>query len=308
VEPINYKRAIVRRWPLIVVIAIVCAVVGVLIPIHAPVPAPKSQWQATALAGVPPPKVLTAASAAATLVTVKYYAEQEGVYTATAKAMHLPKSTAFSLRKDIQFKTKASLPSGSTYIYAKQPTKKGAAKLANAFVKALGSYVNSQLSSQYKTQLSQAQSAVNTLSNQLAAVETQIATLTKPAKSKTPTPTTTTTTSTTVPKATTTTVAPTTTTTVARTTTTTVAPTTTTTTPVKAGPDGTTTTIGEPSTVPVTTSVDQSLGAARQSPVIQLDVAVLDKPHTTTTTTHKAPKSPTTTVPPSQLALLQERE
>jgi Mrp family chromosome partitioning ATPase/capsular polysaccharide biosynthesis protein len=194
---------------------------------------------------------------------IKFFAEQAQVYVETAKALHLKKGSGPSLRKDISLKSKKGLPPGSITVLAKQLNKVQAAKLDNTFVKQLGIYANQQLTSQYKTALSQANASVTSLSAQYAAVEQQIAQQTKTSKKTSPGKTTPSTTTTTAPKKhqTTTTTAPTTTTTTAPTTTTTTAPTTTTTTAptttttARRGPIGTTTTVATtvPTTVPTTT-------------------------------------------------------
>ncbi|MFZ0667332.1 MAG: hypothetical protein WAM97_16380 [Acidimicrobiales bacterium] len=286
-EPINYGRALRRRWPLIVGLGVVCAVVGVLIPIKAPYPPVKSQWQATALAGLPPKD----ATGSQTVEQVEYYAEVEQVFTNTAKAMHLKKDQGASLRHDIQIKHKASLPTGSLNILAKQPTKAGAAKLANEFVKQLAAYIQSQLTQQYNKALASATSSVNSLSSQIASVQTQINQQTKATTPKTTTTTAAPTTTTTVAKTTTTTAAPTTTTTVAKTTTTTAK---------KTLPATTTTTAATQST-PTT---EAPTGA-----VETVHLVSLDKPAKTakTTTPTTAKKAPTATTVASQAEILQQK-
>ena len=156
VEPINYRRAILRRWPLILAIAVILAVVAVLVPVHKPQPS-QSMWQATALAGVPPSRARAASQASSSLDQIKFFAEQEQVYVNTANVLHEEKGTASSLRKDISLKPKKGLPAGSIDVVAKQLTKQQAAKLANTFVKQLGIYANQQLASQYNASLKQAQ-------------------------------------------------------------------------------------------------------------------------------------------------------
>lgn len=298
-EPINYRRALRRRWPLIVVLAIVGAIVGVLIPVHSPYPPPKSQWQAQALAGVPPK------GQGVTIAQVEFYAEQEQVYNMTASAMHLKKSAAFGLRKDIQIHTKKNLPTGSAYFYGKQPTRAGAAKLANEFVKQLASYMTAQLNAQYQKELSNTQSSVNALSNQLAQLETQIDQLEKsssPKKTTSSTTTTSSSTTTTSSTTTSTTKPPATTTTVAKTTTTTskLGPVTTTTTPATRSTYETTTTAA-----PVTTTTEvPTTEVPTTEPVTSAYLVAAVKKKSTTTT---AKKVATTTTQPNTLQGLQQK-
>ncbi len=264
-EPINYRRAIRRRWPLILVVGVVCAVIGVLVPVHQSGQT-QNMWQAQALAGVPPPKSGNANSTSL-LDQIKFFAEQEQVYVNTAKVLGLKKGSGASLRKDVSLKPKKSLPPGSIYVDAKQLTKIQAAKLANTFTKQLGIYADQQLAAQYHTSLQHAQASVTSLHAQLTSVEAQIAQLTKSSKKpgtkpKTPPTTTTTTqrvhpTTTTAPPTTTT--APPTTTTEPKTTTTTVAPTTTSTT--KQGSSNSSTT-----TSPTSATTGSTTGARRRRP------------------------------------------
>jgi Mrp family chromosome partitioning ATPase len=307
VEPINYRRALRRRWPLIVVLAIVGAVAGVLVPIHSPYPPPKSQWQAQALAGVPPK------GQGITLTQVEFYAEQEPVYNQVASAMKLKKNQAYGLRRNIQIRTKKSLPTGSTYVYAKQPTKSGAAKLANEFVKQLGIYMNAQLNAQYQKDLSNTQASVNSLSNELATLQTAINNLTKSSNSKKSSSTTTTTSSSTTTTSTSstttsTTKPPTTTTTAARTTTTTakMGPISTTTAPPKTTSSSSTSTTAAttPTTVPSTTPTTEPATSA------YLASAISKKSPTTTgkkSTATTARKVATTTTLPNTLPALQQK-
>ena len=189
-EPINYRRAIVRRWPLIVACAIVGAVIAVLVPVHAP----KSQtlWQAEAIAGVSPKG--TGSSGNASLGEIKFVAEQQQLYFNLAKELGLKKGKAQQLRKDVSIKSKKGkngLPGGSVEVLAKQPTKDEAAKLANDFVKQLTALADQQLAIQYQAELKQAEAAVTSLGSQIVQVQAQITQLTKPPKKPHPTTTTT---------------------------------------------------------------------------------------------------------------------
>src|ERR1700722_11530087 len=220
VEPIDYRRAVVRRWPLVLVCAVIGAVVAVLIPVHESAQASETQWQAQALAGVSPPKGANRKAPDASIPQIEFYAEQQPVFAATGKALNI--KNLQSLRHDVSLKKKKGLPSGSIYVEATQPTKINAAKLANEFVKQVAAYANLQLANAHKQAISEAGSEVKSLLAQLTTVTQQIAAINK--SSKPPKPPTTTTTA---PKQkSTTTTAPTTTTTSPTTTTT--APTTTT--------------------------------------------------------------------------------
>ncbi len=272
-EPINYRRAILRRWPLIVVCAIVGAVVAVLIPVHAT--NSQTMWQVQAIAGVPP-KGSNSSSGnppTASLTEIKFYAEQQQLYQDLAKVLGKGYGGPTALHKDITLRSKKSLPSGSIEVLAKQTTKDKAVKLVNAFVKELATYADQQLASQHNTAIQSANSQIMSLAAQIETTSAQIAALTKTSKKSSSKPgskskTTPSTTSTTVAKThRTTTTTSSTTTTTARTTTTT-APTTTTTAPTttttaKGLPASTTTPTTSTTTVPTTvptTGASQTTG------------------------------------------------
>ena len=125
-EPIDYKRAITRRWPLILVCAVVGAIVAVLIPVHVSATASETMWQAQALTGVQPSRSSSTNSLAADDAQIEFFAEQTPVYTATAKALKL-KLAIVKLRNSITLKSvkskKKKVPPGSFYIQVEQTTK-----------------------------------------------------------------------------------------------------------------------------------------------------------------------------------------
>ena len=147
-EPIDYKRAITRRWPLILVCAIVAAVVAVLIPVHESATASQTTYQAQALTGIPPSRTSNANALSAEVSQIEFYAEQQPVYVATAKAAKI-KGGIVKLRNEITLKSikskKKKIPPGSFYVQVTQLTKAGAASLANTFVKQLTIYADQQL-------------------------------------------------------------------------------------------------------------------------------------------------------------------
>ena len=192
-EPIDYKRAITRRWPLVLVCAVIVAIIAVLIPVHSSATASENLWQAQALASVSPSK--DANSQTAQVSQVEFYFQQTPVYQATVKALKL-KIGIQKLRTEITLKTiktksKKTLPPGSFYIQAEQPTRAGAASMANQFVKQLAEYITSQLVIQRNAAIKQATTEIASLPGQIAAVQQQISALNKkPAtKSKTFPPT-----------------------------------------------------------------------------------------------------------------------
>ncbi len=209
-EPINYRDALRRRWPLVIALALVGALIAVLVPVHGS--KVKTEYEAYAVVGVTP------GSSKAGLAQFKFYAANTTVMATAAKAAGIKEKPA-NLVGDVVFpsakkkkKKSASVPGGAIKIAIKQPSPKRSAKLTNAFVEALINFVNQQDVTAQKNQLRNEEQKVSNLTNEIQSLEEQITALE---------PTTTTTTTTTVPKATTTT---TTTTTVPKSTTTTAAP------------------------------------------------------------------------------------
>jgi Mrp family chromosome partitioning ATPase/capsular polysaccharide biosynthesis protein len=198
VEPIDYKRAITRRWPLILACAVVGAIVAVLIPVHVSPTASETMWQAQALTGVQPSRSSSTNSLGADDAQIEFFAEQTPVYAATAKALKL-KLAIVKLRNAVTLKSvkskKKKVPPGSFYIQVEQTTKAGAANMANTFAKQLIIYSNAQLATEHTLAIKQTGDEITSLTAQLSVVDAQIAALTKkaaPPKPKTP-PTTTTT-------------------------------------------------------------------------------------------------------------------
>ena len=207
-EPIDYRRAIVRRLPLILALMLIGGAVGSLVSVHEPKQV--RLWQATSTVSVPPPGTNLSTIS---VQEVAYFAEQTPVFDATAKALG-SKKRGLTYHQFITVtipkgkKSKAPGPS-TVQITAAQATPPGAVRLANQFVHQLQIYVTQQLVNIRKQDIAQTTAAINKISLQLEQVSEQIADLEKhPAKkppAKTP-PTTTTTKPKSSPPTTTTTV------------------------------------------------------------------------------------------------------
>jgi Mrp family chromosome partitioning ATPase len=215
VEPIDYRRAVTRRWPLLLVCAVVGAIIGLVIPVHVSANSSETLWQAQALAGVPPTKNSSAQTA--DVSQLEFFAEQTPLYVRIAKVLK-EKANPGKLEGEVTLKSvhskKKKVPPGTFYVQTVLPSKDLAANLANTFVKQLVIYANQQLLLQHDQAIQQAESDTKTLYGQLLSVDNQIAALTTSTGkgAKTP-PTTTTTLKVRTPATTTTTTAPTTTTT-----------------------------------------------------------------------------------------------
>ncbi len=212
-EPINYRDALRRRWPVVVACALVGALIGGLLPVHVAYPPPHAEYEASTLIGITPG---TSGKGTATIGQIKFFSANLQVIGDAAKAAHI-KEKAPNLVADIIFpsakkkKKGSSTPPGTVRVSVKQPSAKRSAKLTNAFVASLISFMNARLVTQHQKDLRIAEQKVSNYSNQIQSLSTQITALQPP-------PTTTTTT---VPKTTTTTAPKTTTTTAPKTTTTT---------------------------------------------------------------------------------------
>ena len=176
-EPIDYRDALVRRWRLILVLALVGAIVGVLVPLHTPNPVPKTQYQTSSLVGVTP------GGAPPTVGQIDFYAATTQVMADAAQAAGLRKASAAGLEKDLTVgagKKKAGSPNGTVVISIKQPSPKRSAKLTNAFALSLGNYIQTDLNNDYQSKLSAAQSNVCNLQTQVNSVDNQLAALVAP--------------------------------------------------------------------------------------------------------------------------------
>ncbi len=216
-EPINYRRAIRRRWLLIVAVRDRCR--GCRRPRARPrfdledhvagsggcgrTPDEQGQHQRPERVSLPD-QILRRGGAA---------------LPGSRQDARKSYGGASGLRKDVTLKSKKGLPGGSIEVLAKQDTKDKAVKLANTFVKQLAIYADQQLASQYNKAIQNANAQVSSLGAQITSTNAQIAALTKTSKktgskpgSKSKT-TSSTTTSTTTKSRSTTTTAPTTTTT-----------------------------------------------------------------------------------------------
>jgi len=212
-EPINYRDALRRRWPVVVALAVVGALIGGLLPVHVPYPPPHAEYEASSLIGITPG---SATKGTATISQIKFFSANLQVVGDAAKAAHV-KEKAANLVADVTFpsakkkKKQSSTPPGTIRVSVKQPSAKRSAKLTNAFVSSLIAFMNARLVAQHQKDLRIAEQKVSNYSNQIQSLDTQIAALQPPPAS---------TTTTTVPKTTTTTAPKTTTTTTPTTTTT----------------------------------------------------------------------------------------
>ena len=188
-EPISYLRAPIRRWPVVVSVALVAMIVALLIPVGSGSAYPANTWQAPSHVGLTPPYGKNGLGSKVGAKQIEFYAQAPAVITAAAKAAGIPVTN--DLRSDIVV-TKVKLHGGHGSILevsVLQPTKQRAVSLTNAFVTALASYTQIQLVNQHKGAIAKQQAYI-------ANLQTALNNLPK----KTPPSTTTTTPATTPPK------------------------------------------------------------------------------------------------------------
>jgi Mrp family chromosome partitioning ATPase len=208
-EPVNYRDALRRRWPVVVVIALVGAVIAVLFPVSAP--AGRTEYAAPILIGVTP-----GSKGHTTINKIKFYAANQQIIVNAAHAARI-KGKPSSLVKDVTFPTskkkkKGKTPSGALLVAVKQSTASRSARLTNAFEKALASYIDAQLVATHQADVRITEQKISNLSNQIQNLGDEITALQPTTTTTTKPPPTTTTTTTKPPKVTTTTAATTTTT------------------------------------------------------------------------------------------------
>ena len=196
-EPISYRDALRRRWPVIPAVALVAALIGALFPLHVPYPPPHTQYEASILIGVTPGSTQGSTSINGPHVSIQqivFFAANEQVIVDAAKSVGI-KGKPDALEADISIssakkKKKSVTPSGTIKISVKQPSAKKSAELTTAFVQSLSRYIDQRLAAQHQSDIRQAEQKVSNLSDQLQNLESQLQALL-------PTPTTTTTTTTT---------------------------------------------------------------------------------------------------------------
>ncbi|HXW34672.1 MAG TPA: hypothetical protein VEJ87_08835, partial [Acidimicrobiales bacterium] len=181
-EPIDYRYALVRRWWLLPILAVICAVIAVLVPVSGK--SARSQFEATAIIGIPPGGKNSTGGAAVSPQEVLFYAANEQVITSAAKSIGLKKtanlqglvSVATPKSSGKAAKGASLLPPGSLSVSVKQPTAVRSAKLTNAYVNSLFTYINSQLAANQTAQGQADIQQANNIETQLNTVDAQIAT------------------------------------------------------------------------------------------------------------------------------------
>ncbi|HXQ91241.1 MAG TPA: hypothetical protein VN768_06730, partial [Acidimicrobiales bacterium] len=179
-EPINFRSAL-RRWPVVVGVALVVAVGAAFFPVKVP-RVGKARYAASATIGVPPNSSSKKGTSSGGVISeIQFATNIQTVMGNAAKAAGV-KESAVHLEKDLSIakrkKTKKkSGPINTLTFSISQGTAKGSATLTNDFAKALGEYLDSQAATHQKNALAAAQQQVSSIETELNNVNEQIAQL-----------------------------------------------------------------------------------------------------------------------------------
>ena len=180
-EPINYRDALRRRWP---VVAGARPGGGhrrrALFPVHVPCPPPRTQYEASGPGRGDTgraPRAPTPSAAPVTPGPDHLLRRQPARSSPTPPRPPASRGSRANLEKEIiitaskKKKKKSLTPRGPSGITVKQPSAKRSAKLTNAFVTALGNYINQRLAAQHATVPAKRRAKVSNLENQLNNIE-----------------------------------------------------------------------------------------------------------------------------------------
>lgn len=166
-ESIDYLRAPILRWPLLVGACLLAAVVAVLLPIHSTARYPTDMWQTNARVGVIPSNPNNRLGGKIGPAQLEFFAGEPLVLKSAAKSAGVPYKA--SLNADL-IVNKVRGDKGVFDIAVVQPVKHEAVLLTNGLVGALGQYMNEELADQYQAAITKDQRAIGNLKNALAAL------------------------------------------------------------------------------------------------------------------------------------------
>ena len=167
-EPISYLRAPIRRWPVVVAVALVGLIVALLVPVGSGSAYPVNTWEASSQLGLTPAYHANSLGAKLGLKQLEFYAQAPAVIAAAAKADGVPSTD--KLKNDVVV-AKVKKPGGHgnmLEVAVLQPTRHRAASLTNAFVASLSSYAQLQLKGKHAKQISKQQAYIANLEQALA--------------------------------------------------------------------------------------------------------------------------------------------
>ena len=170
-EPVEYLRIIVRRWPIVVLVAVLGLGVGyatskpvTAAPVHTPI---QTSYDSTAILGL---SSTTADPTGMSIDTMAFFATTGTVSSKTAQALH-DGTTAQQVTARVQVTSKDTL--NLLEVAATAPTASAAAQLANTFSGQLIAYFNDQLLSSWKATAATERSQLQVLSSVVSQLRAQ---------------------------------------------------------------------------------------------------------------------------------------
>ncbi len=172
-EPISYLRAPIRRWPVVVSVALVGMIVALLIPVGTASKYPANTWKTASDVGLTPAAASNGLGAKLSAKQLEFFAQAPAVMAAAARADGVPLTN--KLESDVVVgKAKKKHAKGThgniLAISVLQPTKHGAASLTNAFVASLSSYAQLQLANVQKQAIATQEAYIANLEKALAEI------------------------------------------------------------------------------------------------------------------------------------------
>jgi Mrp family chromosome partitioning ATPase len=175
-EPVDFGGALLRRWWLLLVLALVGLLVGLAMPVtHSKHLNPLS-WSTTAIVGATPPGAVGGSLAAGvTTSQISFYAKTDQVVLAAAKQAGRAGSLAelereITITADTTKKAAADSTAGTIKLSGTGATPQGAAAFTNAFADQLGAYMSNLVSQRNAGQLAAAKQKVASLQTEIAAL------------------------------------------------------------------------------------------------------------------------------------------
>ncbi len=177
-QEIDYGGALLRSWRLLLVMGIIGAVVGILLPVSHSKSGQPTSYTSTTMVGAPPGG--GSGSSGGTVETgipteeIVYYANNVQVAAGAEALIGMNAPPQFVLASiSVVGPTKKTGTPGIVQITATQPTPQSAESLANAFALSLGNFINSRAQQHISGQLGGVQQTITSLQNQITQLQQQ---------------------------------------------------------------------------------------------------------------------------------------
>jgi Mrp family chromosome partitioning ATPase len=172
-EPIDYQGALIRRWWWILILGVIGALIGLLIPVNHAKSGSGPTWKTTAFVGaVPSGAGAGELTSGINVNQIIFYAHKSDVAVAAAKAAGVS-GAASKLQSKIEVTgpAKKSGVAGEVKIQTIGKSAKESAAFTNAFVAQLGDYIDGLFQSHQHAQLQEVQQRVSDLQSRIAALD-----------------------------------------------------------------------------------------------------------------------------------------